>query len=350
MRSGAGHITSLDGLRGLAALVVLVSHLSNETGLLGGVLGAGAGQLGVMLFFALSGFLMAHVTWDTPPTVAALRRFAVHRMSRVLPLFYVAVLAAFVAPAPFAIDTLTDLLAHMSLVRGDRVFWTVPVEIGFYMIFPVLWLLRDRAPMLLSVGALGLLALGVALRAVTQPSPVQLLGVGWFLPAFALGVLACLAQRRELRLPCPDLVLAAGGVLLLLAYPRASQALFGITTSAWDRPGVLLLMPVLLLAAVQAPLGGRVLGAAPARWVGKVSYSLYLWHLFVMAGIARLTGWAETAPWAYAAAVLVLSGLAAEASYRLIEAPSRRWLNARLAEPRAATPRGSGFAAAARLG
>ena len=351
MRSHAGHIAPLDGLRGLAALIVLVSHLSNETGLLRGALGAGAGQLGVMLFFALSGFLMAHVTWGTPPTVAALRRFAVHRGSRVLPLFYVAVLAAFVAPGPFAVDALTDLLSHLALLKGDRVFWTVPVEIGFYLIFPTLWLLRGRGEALLLWGAAGLIALGTLLRVATEPSGVQILGVAWFLPAFALGVLACLAQRRGLRVPLPDLVLALGAILLLLAYPRASQVLLGVTASPWDRPSVLLLMPVLLLAAVQAPLGGRVLGAAPARWLGKVSYSLYLWHLFVMAGVAHLTGWVQTAPWAYVAAVLVLSALAAEASYRLIEAPSRRWLNARFAGPRPdAKTKGGGIVAAPRLG
>lgn len=48
----------LDGLRGLAAYIVLVSHASNMTGLWGTLLGNGAGQFGVMLFFVLSGFLM----------------------------------------------------------------------------------------------------------------------------------------------------------------------------------------------------------------------------------------------------------------------------------------------------
>ena len=85
-----GLIAQLDGLRGLAALIVVVSHYSNETLLWGGVLGKGGGQTGVMLFFLLSGFLMAHLHLGEAFTARNVGRYALRRIARVYPLFLIA--------------------------------------------------------------------------------------------------------------------------------------------------------------------------------------------------------------------------------------------------------------------
>ena len=91
---GSNHIPALDGLRGLAAVVVLVSHVSNQVGLWGGLLGNGGGQIGVMIFFVLSGYLMSFLYLDRPFNLAEVWGYAVHRGARVLPLFYGVVILA----------------------------------------------------------------------------------------------------------------------------------------------------------------------------------------------------------------------------------------------------------------
>ncbi|MEO0035979.1 MAG: hypothetical protein RLZZ501_2002, partial [Pseudomonadota bacterium] len=58
---GASYLPALDGLRGFAAAIVLFSHFSNAFNLWDRLFGAGAGQHGVLLFFVLSGFLIAHL-------------------------------------------------------------------------------------------------------------------------------------------------------------------------------------------------------------------------------------------------------------------------------------------------
>ena len=55
-------------------MIVVLSHYSNESGIWGGYLGQGAGQLGVMLFFLLSYFLMAHLYFDSPPTIENIKK------------------------------------------------------------------------------------------------------------------------------------------------------------------------------------------------------------------------------------------------------------------------------------
>ena len=88
----------LDGLRGLAAFIVLVSHVSNRTGLWGNLLGHGGGRIGVMIFFCLSGYLMGTLYLSSPFRPVEVWRYALHRFARVAPLYY---LVVFVRWTPF---------------------------------------------------------------------------------------------------------------------------------------------------------------------------------------------------------------------------------------------------------
>ena len=86
-------IRKLNSLRGIAALIVLVSHYSNESGLLGKALGSGGGQFGVMLFFLLSAFLISYLYLHQQPRRPQLTAYFRARAGRVLPLFLFTVLA-----------------------------------------------------------------------------------------------------------------------------------------------------------------------------------------------------------------------------------------------------------------
>ena len=93
MKNANDHIPALDGLRGLAIGTVMLSHYSNHTNLFGKLLGQGAGQIGVMLFFVLSGFLMARLYFDVPIRLASIGTFYRRRVARVVPLFLFATAA-----------------------------------------------------------------------------------------------------------------------------------------------------------------------------------------------------------------------------------------------------------------
>ncbi len=90
--SAARHpIPVLTGVRGVAAMTVAVAHYCNWLQLAPNLVGAGAGQLGVMLFFALSGFLMGYLYCDQPQGTVRIWDFAVARLARVGPLFVLVV-------------------------------------------------------------------------------------------------------------------------------------------------------------------------------------------------------------------------------------------------------------------
>ncbi|MBZ0164055.1 MAG: acyltransferase family protein [Notoacmeibacter sp.] len=137
---------SLDGLRGMAAWLVVISHVSNESGLWGKLLGNGAGQVGVILFFSLSGFLMGYLYSEMDWNTENVWNFAIARVARVVPLFFIIVLFCFIFSTYFNSTILSrniafyainkdNLFDNILFVKGTSILWTVPVEIKFYIFF-----------------------------------------------------------------------------------------------------------------------------------------------------------------------------------------------------------------------
>jgi peptidoglycan/LPS O-acetylase OafA/YrhL len=171
LASNKREIPALNGLRGLAALIVFVSHFSNQSGIWGKVLGDGGGQLGVMIFFALSGFLMAYLYLGLPWTRQTVVAYAVARAARVLPLYLVVVLAAcclntlgVIHPRVYEV-TGSNLTEHLLFWKGASVLWTIPPEIWFYGIFAGIWSVQTALPRRFLL-PLVLFALALAMNAV----------------------------------------------------------------------------------------------------------------------------------------------------------------------------------------
>lgn len=142
------HRRNLDGLRGYAVLVVLVSHISNQNIVKYKLFGEGFGQTGVMIFFALSGFLMVYLYMERPFNRQELLDFARRRSARVLPLYFAVVFLSLILthyfPHAFQLFEIGfgDLWQYLVFWNADFVLWTIPVEIQFYCLFPLFWYLR----------------------------------------------------------------------------------------------------------------------------------------------------------------------------------------------------------------
>ena len=334
-------IRRLNSLRALAALIVLVGHYSNRAQLWDAVLGTRAPQLGVMLFFLLSAFLMSVLYLHREPTPPALRGYAVARVARVVPLFVAVVLAsyllgkagvAWIAASVYDIPDLKALASHLLTLYGVQVLWTVPAELQFYVIFGLLWWLRPRLPLALPVFVavvLGLFASGHWPLGPKQPVmgfPIDLpllRGLPYFATGLALGALYR-AWQPPARLRHHAWVMALGLVLLL--YPAILQRLTGLTYVMWFNPLVLAVMALAFACVVfLVPAGNPVLENRVGDYLGKISYSLYLLHfpiLLAMAwfGLARGAGGLLL--------FLALTIAAASLSYRFLEAPMRRRIRA----------------------
>jgi peptidoglycan/LPS O-acetylase OafA/YrhL len=330
-----GHRPVLDGLRGLAVLVVIALHV----GLLA------AGFIGVDIFFALSGFLITALLYDEHDRAGmiSLRRFYARRAQRLLPALaalavgfalVVLVLDPFPGMWPLGRLEAVTLLClnnwvtaiapgHGHVLGPLSPTWTLAEEVQFYLLWPAaLWgLLRLRARprtvlMLLAIAIVALIGTGTVARyavanynAYTSPIDrgAELL----------LGAAAAIAWRerlipRILGAPIAGLLLAAGLTLLL------ATAAPPVWSSYLPAAALTALLIVNLLGG-----RGRVLDRAlrwrPLRHTGRLSYGIYLYHLPIY--WLLWTYVPGRSPLFYAPIVLAISMIAATASWRLIEAP-----------------------------
>lgn len=379
-----------DGLRGLAVLGILAFHVSELTGRIGFGLGGRfaevAGSEAVLLFFAISGFLLyrpyvaARARGRPVPSVA---RYARRRALRILPGYWVVLTLLAIYPGITGVFThdwwryygYLQLYSQRTLNHGIPVAWTLCVEVSFYLALPV-WALAIRrlrgggGVRLLATELipLGLLALGGAAvqcagaaRAIAYPIGVSLAGeCSWLAIGMALAVLSVAITEGDGRLApvralagraglCWALAIAAFAGLIALV---PSGGLFGLIAAAETRQSVgsalvRIALEAVLVSFLLAPvalgrgrrgLPGALLAAAPLAWLGTISYSFYLWHLTIVELLARAAdpGSFSAAGWDLLSHVhsartpllfvvsLALTGVIATISYRLIELPFLR--------------------------
>ena len=361
------HLDALDGLRGIAVLLVVLSHLGNGGyELLPALDLRGTGRHGVYLFFALSAFLL------TRPFVAreapALRdgrvwlRYALRRILRIYPLYGFVLACDFAAtrlgPPPalaFTAMPLDSLIGHLALRQGRGLYWTIPVEFAYYLVLPLVVVgfaaaLRRR----LGAAAVACAALIFASIRLWPPAevPRDALSLGPYLPIFLLGSLAALASTHIDERAAPDALLRrmlrwaaiASALAALLLTPSLASLLAGspIEKDHFHRSFTLFgaVWSTLILGVVHGggPLA-RALSSRALRFVGVVSFSVYLWHMQVIKTLVLQA--APVSTYAVAWAALLLSLLLAALSWTLIEAPflrgalARRVLALTRSQPRA---------------
>jgi peptidoglycan/LPS O-acetylase OafA/YrhL/acetyltransferase-like isoleucine patch superfamily enzyme len=325
-----GHrLPALDGLRGLAILVVLVYHFADQFQTRAACYADSvflrvcqSGWIGVELFFVLSGFLITGILMDTRRCAAYFRSFYGRRVLRIFPAYFVTLAALFVLiplcssrlPGGFR-DMLGRMAEHQAwfwsylanwLFAWNGEFgsvpggylWSLAVEEQFYLVWPlvVFWLNRDALARwivcLLSASIvlrLGLLACGVSATSVYAATITHLDG----LLAGALVAVVVRKSRLDL-LPWRRLGIVAGLSCLVLIGIGTYHGHFRF----WDAPiagvGLSLLavcFAFLLLAAIAADEGSlihRRLSNRILQSFGRYSYAIYLLHVPIGLALEKL--------------------------------------------------------------
>ncbi|WP_420139770.1 acyltransferase family protein [Sphingomonas sp.] len=304
-------IECLDGLRGLAALWVLVGHCMILTGFFLPILGQP--DLGVDLFIYLSGFLMvfqyhqrkAREDWSLPRVWAT---FWARRFFRLSPVYFVLLAIALMvgkaiyadrllidsfvggavqAPERYTDGSATNVFMHLTYLFGlvpsyayrtPLPDWSLGLEMQFYLAFPFVVLFAARIGWMRA-------AVGTAIIAASIALALKVAHVAFPMPAF-------LALKMHMFL-AGMLIAAAGerkGAYLLLAMLLAAIPIGG------DRDVVHLATRELLLVLLFGLIHwrhvslidrvSRLLGAPPFHWLGELSYGVYLIHLLLLHAIA----------------------------------------------------------------
>jgi peptidoglycan/LPS O-acetylase OafA/YrhL len=324
-----GHVPALDGVRGLAILLVIAFHFFGITG----------GATGVDVFFSLSGFLITSLLLEERAATGHvdLRAFYIRRARRLFPALAVVMVVYLVVTAAVGDDRTIVALAGISyaanilLASGSSIFrgsglthlWSLAEEEQFYLVWPVLLLLLARfrrTVALLAAGYILLSAWRAGLWLHGAPTYRIYDGPDTRATALVAGAgLAVYRHRYGLRVGEWAGQLAACALLV--------GAFFGWAVNVWPTLGqpVFELGSVLLIAAALSETSiARGLATRPMVWVGQRSYSLYLWQ-FVGGACIYLFGAGILAT----ATGLAMAFLCADLSYRFVETPFRRRRGAR---------------------
>ena len=347
--AGAKYRPDIDGLRALAILPVLFYHYKIP-------FIARGGFVGVDVFFVISGFLITSILWrEMQEGDYSILRFYQRRAQRILPALLVVIAAACAFAAFFALNIdarkMTDHVRAAVLfyanINDSRIgyfdaeselnpllhIWSLAVEEQFYLLFPpLLWLLTPltkRVAPILALLALISLAASVVMVRIDRNLDFYLAQYrAWELLAGALVAIVC-AKPLARRWLAETLGVLGLALILGSVWRFSDGLLFTGWLSVWvpPFPGWIAAIPCLGAALIiisgngHATAARRLLSLPPVRFIGLISYSLYLWHWPVLVFHRLLLG--EPHGLLPKCALMLLSVALAALSWRYVERPFR---------------------------
>jgi peptidoglycan/LPS O-acetylase OafA/YrhL len=339
MMARRGSVPSLDGMRAISISLVLMGHLFNKDFFPGG--------LGVYVFFVISGFLITRLLLAEQGETGAisLKMFYLRRILRLYPVIIVfasiVIILDMALGRPFnllepasALGYFTNYLTVYLDAKGIAqqmpfgVFWSLSLEEHFYILFPAVFLLLrgDPGRLIWLVAALCIGCLVIRINgAVLDPALLETQSfyvlTPYRLDSIGFGVLIALACQtghgRAVLLHFTKPVFPVGALVVLF--------MCLLVRNPWFRETVRYSLQGVSIAVIISAMlfGGRYklvhwfLNTGTARWVGRLSYSLYVWH----EGVASFLPLQEWPEWQQSVVSLVASFVVAAISYYAVERP-----------------------------
>lgn len=383
----AKRIDGADFLRAVACLAVLFHHLAFRIkledvpeALAPLVQFLKMGSFGVAIFFVLSGYLLARPFWwalDRGESMPSMRVYWLRRLARIVPGFWVALTASllidlWLGGAVLDGQRMLRYVAGMFLV-GDwhwvtlfpvdinGPLWSIGFEVSSYALLPLclagLFVFGSKGwPARL--GWLGIIALTLVIHAlIVAYLPIDDVNRGWdhgivggakawvprynpigFFAIFAIGALAAgvqtmIAARHRVNDVIGVLAIVAAGAIMAQYMATGMTDGYSFLGIPYGFPLMPLAIGVALVALASSISVGRWLDSAPVRFIARISFGIYVWHMLIIWLAPKVVpGAFQTADaggwynWLWSSAGVVAASIAiATLSFYLIEQPAVRW-------------------------
>lgn len=366
--NAAGRLPALDGIRGVACLMVFAVHFGQTTRLDGNLgpfelaRALANGNTGVAIFFVLSGFLLSLPYWRQMhhgTAVPSLLGYWAHRCARILPAYYLCLTALVVLNRHWReSDGTLDIVSHYLLIFNysdqwifsiNPPFWTLAVEFQFYALLPVLFAVRHRLRPSQLVCVLAILAVGayfahaaIASAAVAalpdtargRLSPVIEYSLLAHMPLFILGMCAghfytARSGRRRIG-PLGDTAAWIAVLAIGVSIATPLDDMLRIPFGRYNLPYLPIAIAVLMVFVTEARTMNAILSAFPLRGLGVISYGIYVFHLPIQNLTGRYLKAAGFPPqedwWIFGIVSLALTIMVSTVSYVVIERQVVAWV------------------------
>ena len=342
------YMVQLDGLRGLAAIAVVLQHTIVAEGPRSMILNEWQPRLGVRLFFVLSGFLITGILLrsrdeydrSSDGLMQALKTFYIRRSLRIFPLYY---LVLFVTAAIVLPSVRDDFLWHFFYLTNYLAcklgtlahFWSLAVEEQFYLVWPAFIFFVPRkwlAPAIACLFVLSNLSYVACMRLTYNGIMAMVLTTSNIDTLMCGAMLALLHYRGNTATTdrlCNYALLS--GILLGLAHLGLSLMGKGWAPAQGFVHASNALMFTWLVNRAAVGFGGIgrvILEFPPLIYIGTISYGIYVYHLllpFAIRWIVRLAGgepsWAEGKDWKHFAITMIATIFVAGLSWKFFEKP-----------------------------
>ena len=293
------HWKALDGLRGIAILLVVLSHTSNANLYFHEFLNfKRVGKVGVYLFFVLSAYLL-----DRQITQAYIKgsvsknywkNYALRRFLRIYPLFAIALIFHWVLNAvgiKTVINKFLDIPFHLLMLKGESIFWSIPVEFKYYLVSPLLlWFCHSKLKWnklkVLSLFIL-LIAGAVAIELMFSLPRISTLK---YLPIFLIGtiisVFEVLNQKKifsKFSSTGINIISLLSVLLIIISVPYYFRSIFNIEVdfhqSYFYLPYAIVWGLILISVRHGKGILQKILEFKLLRFIGTISFSMYLFHM-----------------------------------------------------------------------
>ncbi|MER9586991.1 acyltransferase [Mesorhizobium sp. M0276] len=310
----AGYKPQMDGLRAVACLVVVLLHMCYFCGFSGPTF-QGVPKIGVWLFFVLSAFLLTLQLLNG----TSLRDYAIGRALRILPPFVLAV-AFYRVVGTLGVDDWNMVLDVLTFRVSAGHLWTIPPELTFYLVLPVLLIgslaVLDRAGIRATICAIIMTLALLAWAFPPADTPENSMWFGWYAITFMAGIAAALAVKK---LPIPDVRVSrrigVGSLAVLLIYATVAKVT-GPPDALVNKHFVF--GPLLALITYSVFLSPpRFLCSRLMVSIGQVAYSTYLLHWAVGMGVSSVLS-----PWVALPIGVIASVTAGWIGYQMVERPT----------------------------
>ncbi|MBF7072155.1 acyltransferase family protein [Glaciecola sp. MH2013] len=369
LSSHKNYIEGLDGLRAIAAFAVFMVHFQQFSGV-GGSFGPIDferwminGNTGVGLFFILSGFLLSMPFWqafkdEKRPSIKA---YFINRAARIIPLYYACLFGLLALKGFSGPDAgVNNIFSHLLFLHNlkdyqvmslNPPFWTLAVEFQFYLLLPFIFLIllklkRGIAVILLS---LAIPLIYIAYRAFMQKMALhsewpiivpliwplgidiqsaegQSLTYSLFahLPHFLLGVLSANFFTKS-KSKLAELSFWGSCLFVFLILATSADDDFQWDFGRYNFPFIPILLAIMVLSVAKTRLASAILETWILRWMGLLSYGIYLFHYPIQKAVKQVIELAgadvQNQSMLFFLLSLILTLVVSYAAYKLIERP-----------------------------